>query len=71
MLNEAGVPADEVADVSKVLFDDQLEALGFWLETPVASDGNGGPMAMRLASLPVQIGHQRMPMRLPPPALEG
>ena len=42
-LRGAAVPADEVADVDKVLRDEQLDALGFWLDTPVLSNTNGGP----------------------------
>ena len=68
-LTGAAVPADEVADVSKLLRDEQLDALGFWLTTPVVSNTNGGPTTVRLPSLPVRVGPGRMPLRLPPPAL--
>ena len=68
-LTGAAVPADEVADVSKLLRDEQLDALGFWLATPVVSNTDGGPTTVRLPSLPVRVGPARMPLRLPPPAL--
>jgi crotonobetainyl-CoA:carnitine CoA-transferase CaiB-like acyl-CoA transferase len=68
-LRAAAVPADEVADVSKVLRDEQLDALGFWLDTPVISGTNGGPPTVRLPGLPVRVGHSRLPLRLAPPSL--
>jgi crotonobetainyl-CoA:carnitine CoA-transferase CaiB-like acyl-CoA transferase len=70
-LRGAAVPADEVADVQKVLRDEQLDALGFWLDTPVVSSTNGGSETVRLPGLPVRVGPGRMPLRLAPPALSG
>jgi crotonobetainyl-CoA:carnitine CoA-transferase CaiB-like acyl-CoA transferase len=70
-LRAAAVPADEVADVDKVLLDKQLDALQFWLDTPVEpGTGDGPTTTLRLPSLPVRVGEGRMPLRFPPPALK-
>jgi crotonobetainyl-CoA:carnitine CoA-transferase CaiB-like acyl-CoA transferase len=65
LLADAGVPADEVAPVERLLDDEQLGALDFWVDTPVG----GGETTVQLPSLPLRLGHRRMPLRLPPPVL--
>ena len=65
ILTEAGIPADEVASVERLLDDEQLGALDFWLDTPVG----GSAATVQLPRLPFRLGHRRMPLRLPPPVL--
>ena len=65
ILSDAGIPADEVAPVERLLDDEQLGALDFWLDTPVG----GSAATVQLPRLPLRLGHRRMPLRLPPPVL--
>ena len=62
-LRSAGVPVDQVADVARVLEDDQLEAVAAWLDVPF--DGR----EMRQPGLPIRLGRGRPGVRRPPPAL--
>ncbi len=65
LFTHAGVPADEVAPVDRLLDDEQLGALDFWLDTPVG----GTAATVQLPRLPLRLGHRPMPLRLPPPVL--
>ncbi len=65
LLTDAGVPADEVAPVDRLLDDAQLGALDFWLDTAVG----GSATTVQLPRLPFRLGHRRMPLRLAPPVL--
>jgi len=62
-LRAAGVPVDEVADVARVSTDEQLGAVGAWLDVPF----EGG--TMRQAGLPVRLGDGRPGVRRRPPRL--
>jgi CoA:oxalate CoA-transferase len=62
-LRSAGVPVDEVADVAGLLEDEQLGALGAWLDVP--ADGREIPQP----GLPIRFGRERPGMRRPPPGL--
>lgn len=62
-LRLAGVPVDEVADVARLLDDEQLEAVRVWLDVPI--DGR----RLRQPGLPVRIGKERPGVRRPPPHL--
>jgi len=61
LLREAGVPAEEVADVAGLIGDEQLATLGAWLEIP--ADGS----AIRQPGLPIRLGGERPGVRRPPP----
>jgi crotonobetainyl-CoA:carnitine CoA-transferase CaiB-like acyl-CoA transferase len=62
-LRTAGVPVDEVADVAHLLDDDQLAAVGAWVDVPF--DGR----TLRQPGLPVRLGERRPGVRRPPPRL--
>jgi crotonobetainyl-CoA:carnitine CoA-transferase CaiB-like acyl-CoA transferase len=62
-LRSAGVPVDEVADVAGLLGDQQLGALGAWLDVP--ADGR----AIAQPGLPIRFGRDRPDVRRPPPGL--
>ena len=62
-LRAAGVPVDEVADVAGLLDDEQLDAVGAWLDVPA------GGRTLRQPGLPVRIGEERPSVRRPPPGL--
>jgi crotonobetainyl-CoA:carnitine CoA-transferase CaiB-like acyl-CoA transferase len=62
-LRSAGVPVDEVADVARLLDDEQLDAVRVWLDVPL--DGR----TLRQPGLPVRIARERPGVRRPPPGL--
>jgi crotonobetainyl-CoA:carnitine CoA-transferase CaiB-like acyl-CoA transferase len=63
ILNAAGLPADEVANVPGVLGDQQLQSLDFWLDLPAHE--------LRLPGLPIRFDQHRPPMRLAPPTIDA
>ena len=63
-LAAAGVPAAPVHDLSDVLASEQTAALG--LLQPLPRDDIPD---LRLVAPPVSVGDERLPLRLPPPAL--
>lgn len=62
-LRSAGVPVDEVADVARLLEDEQLDAVRAWVD--VAVEGR----TLRQPGLPVRIGGERPGVRRAPPGL--
>lgn len=64
------VPADQVAGVSDVLADSQLDAVEMWVETslPPDADGQAGA-ALRSPGIPVRFSGHRPSARRHPPAL--
>jgi crotonobetainyl-CoA:carnitine CoA-transferase CaiB-like acyl-CoA transferase len=70
LLSAAGVPADEVSNAARILVDEQLQALDYWLDVPLPNREGEDPRSLRQPGMPIRLSQMRPPVRYGPPPLE-
>jgi crotonobetainyl-CoA:carnitine CoA-transferase CaiB-like acyl-CoA transferase len=69
ILSDHAIPVDVVADVRRVLADEQLASLDAWQDVEVDPVDGGHAAPVRLPGLPLRFDRGRPPVRFQPPGL--
>jgi crotonobetainyl-CoA:carnitine CoA-transferase CaiB-like acyl-CoA transferase len=70
LLSAAGVPADEVSNAARILGDEQLRSLDYWVDVPLPNAAGEDRRSLRQPGLPIRLSQVRPPVRYGPPAIE-